>query len=156
MEEEFRRRIKKRFVLRLSRNILILVICCVPSDREDTLGRTFKNGQIQPIFLTQVLEECWTSRNDLYQKHLDYLKWKQDIGNIEVWLDEMERKIDNDDVGKNLSEVDDLIGEQTNTPQCVCVCVCVSRTTDSTCIGIPIKSWYKVDFRTHLDNDSKV
>merc|ERR1712037_860044 len=25
----------------------------------------------------KVLEECWTSRNELYQKHLDYLKWKQ-------------------------------------------------------------------------------
>ena len=59
-----------------------------------------------------MLEECWTSRNDIYQKHLDYLKWKQDIGNIEVWLDEMEQKIDNDDVGSNLSEVNVLIGEK--------------------------------------------
>ena len=39
---------------------------------------------------------------------MDYLKWKQDIGNIEVWLDEMEN-MDNDDVGKSLDEVNLLL-----------------------------------------------
>ena len=54
-------------------------------------------------------------RNEPYQKHLDYLKWRQEIGNIEVWLDEMEHEVDNDDVGKSLDEVNLLIGKKTTT-----------------------------------------
>ena len=81
---------------------------------QDTLSNNYVpfNLPISPCGF-QVLEECWTSRNELYQKHLDYLKWKQDIGNIEVWLDEMEHEVDNDDVGRSLDEVNLLIGKKT-------------------------------------------
>ena len=48
---------------------------------------------------------------------MDYFRYNsnnsQDIGNIEVWLDEMEHEVDNDDVGRSLDEVNLLIGKKT-------------------------------------------
>ena len=60
----------------------------------------------------QVLAECWSLRNELYLKHLDHLKWKQEIRNIEVWLDEMEHEVNTNNVGESLDEVNFLIGKK--------------------------------------------
>ncbi len=58
----------------------------------------------------KILDECWSSRSELYGRHLDFLKWRQEIEDAEDWLVTKEAELTDATFGSSIEEVDSLLG----------------------------------------------